>query len=703
MKTENNCNRQVFWFPEQDDLVEENPPCFAFVRPVSGKEYTVVVEDERGNNVYTASTTKNYAVPDFLLSAGRYRWRVFSDGWTGEWRNFYLSAEAVEFLRPSAQMVWDSIPDCHPRHLFYEKDIPEILRTKGPQIETLRRNIALALERPLPAPPAYHWDKGALPYREYFGLFRSYCDRDMVACALGYALLKDEKAGEKARQLLLVICGWNPAGPCGVDYPWNDEIGLSCSRCMPAVYDLIWELLDEPQRYLVEQTIFQYALQCEKRLRATDYTENPANSHVGRIPAYMAEGAIALKGCKWIDQTVLQGWLAYALEIYGGIFPFFGTPDGGWAEGPFYATSYIKWYLPFFAAVERFSGVRFLDRPFYQRVSQFLLHFADPRRENHPFGDGYWCCSEDTEWPGFFAQNPLGLYAQRFGPLQARELEEKYAAPEVFQLHLLDVFIPCGCPPEKSLTGPAQKMAVFPKAGLASCQTMPWEEGDNHVLLVRASRYGSISHQHADQGDFALFVNDTAMISPSGYYGRKFGTLHHRQWTQTTQAHNCILIDGVGQPVGSRQATGQFTAWKYENEHFELTADLTAAYPLLRRYHRNFWFDKNELVIEDVWQAEEAHTMQWLFHTLSKPEVLPDGSVLICRQGNRVRVCPDANFQQQVLVKDEFSTPVNAGEPPAYWVEMPRQYHICFQLPAGKSCRSVVRIVCESKEQENEV
>ena len=95
--------------------------------------------------------------------------------------------------------------------------------------------------------------------------------------------------------------------------------------------------------------------------------------------------------------------------------------------------------------------------------------------------------------------------------------------------------------------------------------------------------------------------------------------------------------------------------------------------------------------------------MQWLFHTLSKPEVLPDGSVLICRQGNRVRVCPDANFQQQVLVKDEFSTPVNAGEPPAYWVEMPRQYHICFQLPAGKSCRSVVRIVCESKEQENEV
>ena len=121
----------MFWFPEQDDLVEENPPCFAFVRPVSGKEYTVVVEDERGNNVYTASTTKNYAVPDFLLSAGRYRWRVFSDGWTGEWRNFYLSAEAVEFLRPSAQMVWDSIPDCHPRHLFYEKDIPEILRTKG--------------------------------------------------------------------------------------------------------------------------------------------------------------------------------------------------------------------------------------------------------------------------------------------------------------------------------------------------------------------------------------------------------------------------------------------------------------------------------------------------------------------------------------------------------------------------------------------
>ena len=77
----------------------------------------------------------------------------------------------------------------------------------------------------------------------------------------------------------------------------------------------------------------------------------------------------------------------------------FGGPDGGWAEGMFYASSYTKWYLPFFSAVERFSGASYLKRPFYQRLIRYFQHFCPPNWEIHPFGDGYWCRSDDAEWP----------------------------------------------------------------------------------------------------------------------------------------------------------------------------------------------------------------------------------------------------------------------------------------------------------------
>lgn len=174
--------------------------------------------------------------------------------------------------------------------------------------------------------------------------------------------------------------------------------------------------MSEQQRYLVEKTIEAYASQCEERLTKLDFPQKPGNSHSGRIPAYLGEAAMILKGSKYINQDMLVRWLELALDIYGSIFPFYGTPDGGWAEGVFYATSYTRWYIPFFMAVERFAGVRYLDRPFYQRVIHYFMHFAPPERENHPFCDGYWCSSDDEEWPGFFAQNPYRFYAERFGP-----------------------------------------------------------------------------------------------------------------------------------------------------------------------------------------------------------------------------------------------------------------------------------------------
>ncbi|MGR5542811.1 heparinase, partial [Vibrio campbellii] len=58
----------------------------------------------------------------------------------------------------------------------------------------------------------------------------------------------------------------------------------------------------------------------------------------------------------------------------------------------------------------------------------------------HPFGDGFWCLREGKEWPGFFAQNPLRIYAERFGGQDSIALSEQLESEiQSYKLHLLDI------------------------------------------------------------------------------------------------------------------------------------------------------------------------------------------------------------------------------------------------------------------------
>ena len=128
------------------------------------------------------------------------------------------------------------------------------------------------------------------------------------------------------------------------------------------------------------------------------------------------------------------------LEIFRGILPFYGGIDGSWVEGPFYASTYSKWFHPFFLSVERISNFSLYEHPFYQNFVDFARDFIAPEQDVHPFGDGFWCRRDGREWPGFFSQNPLRIYAARFGDeadyQQSQSLEDSI---EDYRLHLLDV------------------------------------------------------------------------------------------------------------------------------------------------------------------------------------------------------------------------------------------------------------------------
>ncbi|MBP3918761.1 MAG: heparinase II/III family protein [Clostridia bacterium] len=689
----------VFPSPVEGQTIHETPPAFVWLPPEEDTAHTVLyritVWDAADNPVFCKEVYGNTCVPDQLLSAGAYTWDVEAPalGMVRGKEHFIIADDAIPFLRPTVDEVLAGIPCAHPRHLFTKNDIPEIVRTHTRELETLRRNIRRAYDDGLPEHPRFHTgDADALPYREYFGRFRDFCDRNLVACALGYHLLdgaEAEKAGQFAKKLFLCICDWNPLGPCALTGSWGDEIGLSCARCFPAVFDLVYPLLDDKQRSYCANTVAAYAEQCEARLSRLDYLKTPGDSHAGRLPAYLGEAALVLWGEAGQNPDTLRRWLSYALTVYGGPFPFFGTPDGGWAEGTFYSTSYTKWFLPFFSAVARFSGKSLFDRPFYRNFAHFLLHFALPDHEIHPFGDGYWCNPDSPEWPGFFAQNPFHIYAALSGLDEAKVYDRQLSAPKLYQLHLLDVFLPT----EAIQTAPQAFHAAcvtdadaFPDAGfisLHSCHTNP--KTDLH-LIARASKFGPGSHRQPDNGSFALFYGGNAFIAPSGYFGRAYGTKHHMQWLNTTKAHNAILIDGVGQSYRDFRHTAKIVSCGIDAKTQKRYAvlDMTASYPMLRTWQRTFSFtDDHTVVIEDTVLSDTAVTVTYPLHMLSEPSAFGQ-TITLTHGGYTMKIVPDAGCFASLLLSDRYDVDLNEGEPEAFHVTMPKQFHAYYETEQKK-------------------
>lgn len=687
---ERSSHKECFPSPRDGELLFETPPTFIWNKVPSAQEYKITVFNSNGEKIISEETRELFFTPSEPLPSGKYAWDVECESVRRGVQSFEISEDALFFNRPSAEELWSSIPVSRPRHLFFESDIDALCAEHPAALRTLENNVNAAYAHGFPEPPEFHKDENAVPYRKYFGELRDFCDRDLIATALKYALTKDERAGEHARRLLLVLCKnmlederYLTAG--SLDAKTGDEVGLSMARCLPSAFDLLYPLLSKEERAQVAKTVYIYGDACKKRLREVDYINNPASSHAGRLPAYLGEAAAALKGEGVAPDSELTEWLSDALDIYCGIFPYYGGTDGSWAEGAFYASSYTKWYLPFFSLVERYTGKSLFERPFYHRLTNFLIHFVNPRYEIHPFGDGYWCSPSSPEWPGFFAQNPFNVYAERFGPSYARSLSSSLENQELFSLHLLDLFLPKSKRPVRSLAHEPRDCEIFEDGGFAALHSNLFDE-DGVTLLARASRFGSDSHRHADQGSFALFSGGTVLISPSGYFGFKFGTAHHTEWTNSTKAHNTLLINGEGQPKNSMLSRGRIA--EFSESEKRVLLDISDAYSGAYSVTREMMLTEYGARITDTVITDEESVITYPLHTLSRPEINERGNVCVRRGGALLEIVTDS--LELDCISDEYDTPLNEGVREDCQVSMPEQFHIYYKSKASCSHKITV-------------
>ena len=666
----------VFPAPEPEECVALNPPSLQWVPEPGAASYRVTVRDDSGRLVAERECSVNFLRFSAPFAPGRYTWNVFACGAErGEWA-FVVPEDAELFLPPTARELLDALPRERPRHIYFPEDLAPLAAAYGRQLDRLERNRAIAFADGIMRYPDF-WrpEGGRIDYRSALDEVRRFLDRDTVACALLWLFRRDREAGEFARRALLAVCEWNPAGPCSVSGEWGDEIGLSIVRTLPAVFDWVYELLSAKERNWAAATLRQHARQVYELLTNGNYAGNAGRSHSGRLPAYLGELALVLHGM--IPEEECERYLAYALDLYGSIFPHYGGRDGGWAEGVFYASSYTKWYLPFFFAVERLSGFSFFAKPFYRHVAEFFLHFAVPGMKCHPFGDGHW--DTRTEWPGFQAQNPFGVYADRFGPELARNFSRRCdEAIDHYELHLLDVIVPA--PRAKLRELPrigSDRSYVSLDTGLASLHTDLAHPERDIAVYARASRYGTPSHQHADQGDFAILAGGRGLIVPSGSFGYQFGEPHHRVWTQQTVSANCVLIDGSGQKKESAEATARMEPELERGEVSRLKLHLEPAYPMLRRYLRTLEFNHETgvLTVTDEIEADHPVVVDWRLHSNLPPK--REGEAFrIVDGGCSVRFVVAGPEEADYTVGDRYSYPNGTGGEIVPGRERARQFHM---------------------------
>ena len=91
---------------------------------------------------------------------------------------------------------------------------------------------------------------------------------------------------------------------------------------------------------------------------------------------------------------------------------------------------------------------------------------------------------------------------------------------------------------------------VFPATGLASFQTNWDRVGGNAMWSFRSSPYGSTSHALANQNAFNTFYGGKPLFYSSGHH-IEFTDVHSMLCHRATRAHNTILVNGMGQRIGT--------------------------------------------------------------------------------------------------------------------------------------------------------
>lgn len=673
--------RALFPCPAQGAEVGVNPPGFAWWRAEGAASYRLLIRNAARSVVYRVEgLTEPAHLPNRTLPPGIYEWDVEACDAKGEalarrgaWQ-FKVPAGLPELPWEDPKVLLARAPGSHPRYIFLKDELPRVRKSlsggRRKAWDNLREYAERALRIPIPEPPKYHLftgeNRARMGYTEYFGDLRRKVDGPLSALSLAYVLTGEERYGLRAKKLLLEIESWGIEGPMSVLSPFGDEPGLTMARHGHRAYDWLYPLFDSGELERARSMTAGRARQVLTRLRKARYLTTPAESHNGRLIAYLSEYAVVMKD----EVPDAAEWLEYSLRALTTFYPHWADSDGGWAEGISYALSYNTLYLGAIESLRIAADFDLYKRPFFRNVRRFFLYCTSPIGEVKPFGDG-------AERGGVGGQGAALLihHGRRFNDPACI-----WWAEQTGETPLADPLIPMLTEETVGAVPPSKLplAAVFHGIGWAALHSELADPKRDTFFLFKSSPFGSVSHSHADQNSFAILKGGRGLAIPSGYYGPAYGMPHHAEWTRQTKANNCILVNGEGQIVRESRASGKITDFRHQKALTYLCGDATAAYGgKLKRFLRHVLFLRpGVFLMLDELAAPGPSEFSWLLHGFEQMKTdAVARTVTSARRGAtlNVRLACDAGLS--FYQTDRFDTPFNEGNPPEYHKQVENQWH----------------------------
>ncbi len=700
--TERTDNAILFPCPADGATVEVTPPGLAWLPAAGASGYRVEVRDRRGTLVYEKATGSDPVhLPDRVLEPGAYTWDVSALNDRGEEaarrgrRSFTVPEGAPELPWVDPEALLARVPAGHPRLIYLKRDLPGLRATLGTTRRRAWQGCLAAAERALSVPPpeypTYHRTEDPtqcrLEYRDYFRRFSRYIDSALIDLSVAFLMSGEARYAEAAKRILLRVASWptDDEDVTSVSARWGDEPGLHLARCAHHAYDWLYDALSEGERAKVLGMCEARAWQTYRRLTRRNYLTYPGESHNGRLIAYLSEMAVAMSG----EAEGARTWLDHSLRALTTFYPHWGGIEGGWAEGVSYGLGYNLIYIPALEGLRAACGLDLWRRPLFRKVRYFFFYCTALRGEVQPFGDGAERGGPGTGGGDRFA-TLMGFHAHRFNDPYAgwwvRQMEGWKGLRGELSLIFEDEAPsrpPADLPHSRAFRGVGW-------AGLHSDLTRPDEDT---CFLFKSSPFGSVSHSHADQNAFAIMKGGKALAIPSGYYGPAYGQPHHAEWTRSTKANNCVLVNGEGQVIRQAKASGRVVAFEDRKGLTYVAGDAAAAYMgRLRKFDRHALFLRPGLfLLLDDLEAPEPARFQWMLHAFEEM-ALSEGRVISRRGGATLDVrlrCPAGLTLRQT---DRFDTPYNHGIPERFHEDLPNHWHVTAETGTTGADVTVTRI-----------
>lgn len=361
-----------------------------------------------------------------------------------------------------------------------------------------------------------------------------------------FLLTKNNVYFTAAMDRITEIVSWKSSPYFKGDF--NESTLLSLSSM---AYDSFYNLLSKEQKILLLKEIRENGSKFFKRIN-NHFEAHIADNHTLQMTLRIFTMAAF---ATYNELPEAKQWADYCYNVWIVRFPGVNN-DGGWHEGDSYFHVNIRTLIEIPYFYSKISGYDFFSDPWYKGSAMYVIYQQPPFSKSAGNGSSH----QNVLKPS----GPRVAYADALAKLTNNTYLADYvrviiaAGPEIMKKGFMakpgdlswfrlqdNTPLPTG----KGLAD-LPLSYVFPNSGIATFMSSWKNLKKNSMMTFRSSPFGSTSHATANQNAFNTFYAGKPLFYSSGHH-ISFTDEHSIYSHRSTRAHNSILVNGMGQKIGT--------------------------------------------------------------------------------------------------------------------------------------------------------